>query len=110
MASEDIGVSVCHALPDQVWTRVLRLPAGATAAEAIAASGFAADFPRNDPWQAGVGVFGRAVRPDTALNDGDRLEIYRGLTFDPKESRRRRAEHRRARTARNGRERPAGLL
>ena len=57
-----------------------------------------------------MGVFGRAVRPDTALNDGDRLEIYRGLTFDPKESRRRRAEHRRALTARNGRERPAGLL
>ena len=74
MANEDIGVSVCHALPDQIWTRVLRLPAGATAAEAIAASGFAADFPRNDPWQAGVGVFGRAVRPDTALNDGDRLK------------------------------------
>ena len=55
-----------------------------------------------------MGVFGRAVRPDTALNDGDRLEIYRGLTFDPKESRRRRAEHRRALTARNGRERPQG--
>ena len=108
MANEDIGVSVCHALPDQVWTRVLRLPAGATAAEAIAASGFAADFPATT--LAGRRGRVRAVRPDTALNDGDRLEIYRGLTFDPKESRRRRAEHRRALTARNGRERPAGLL
>ena len=88
---------------------MLRLPAGATAAEAIAASGFAADFPRNDPGRPAWACSG-AVRPDTALNDGDRLEIYRGLTFDPKESRRRRAEHRRALTARNGRERPAGLL
>jgi putative ubiquitin-RnfH superfamily antitoxin RatB of RatAB toxin-antitoxin module len=44
------------------------------------------------------------------LADGDRVEIYRGLSFDPMESRRRRAEHRRAKTARNGRVRPAGLL
>lgn len=66
MANEDIGVSVCHALPDQVWTRVLRLPAGATAAEAIAASGFAADFPRNDPgrpaWACSGARSGR-IRP-----------------------------------------------
>jgi putative ubiquitin-RnfH superfamily antitoxin RatB of RatAB toxin-antitoxin module len=57
-----------------------------------------------------VGIFGRAAEPQARLADGDRVEIYRGLSFDPKESRRRRAEHRRARTARNGRVRPAGLL
>ncbi|WP_195843344.1 RnfH family protein, partial [Bordetella pertussis] len=38
---------------------------------------------------------------DAPLADGDRVEIYRGLSFDPKESRRRRAE---------GKARPAGLL
>ena len=109
MANEDIGVSVCHALPDQVWTRVL--PAGRRdGGRGHRGQRVRRRFSPQRPWQAGVGVFGRAVRPDTALNDGDRLEIYRGLTFDPKESRRRRAEHRRALTARNGRERPAGLL
>ena len=108
MANEDIGVSVCHALPDQIWTR-LRLRPARRRPRPSRPAGSPPIFPQR-PWQAGVGVFGRAVRPDTALNDGDRLEIYRGLTFDPKESRRRRAEHRRALTARNGRERPAGLL
>ena len=67
-------------------------------------------FPVVQPWERGVGVFGRAVEAGTPLADGDRVEIYRGLSFDPKESRRRRAEHRRAKTARNGRVRPAGLL
>ena len=66
MANEDIGVSVCHALPDQIWTRVLRLPAGATAAEAIAASGFAADFPATTPgrqaWACSGARSGR-IRP-----------------------------------------------
>jgi putative ubiquitin-RnfH superfamily antitoxin RatB of RatAB toxin-antitoxin module len=41
-------------------------------------------------------VYGRACAPDHVLQDGDRLEIYRPLDFDPQESRRRRAAHRRA--------------
>ncbi|WP_025138816.1 RnfH family protein [Achromobacter sp. DH1f] len=105
-----IGVSVCYALAAQVWLRDLRLPAGSTVADALQASGFAQAFPVVQPWERGVGVFGRAAEPQTPLADGDRVEIYRGLSFDPKESRRRRAEHRRAKTARNGRVRPAGLL
>jgi hypothetical protein len=105
-----IAVSVCYALPAQVWLRELRLPAGATVADALRESGFAQAFPVVQPWERGVGVFGRVVEAGTPLRDGDRVEIYRGLSFDPKESRRRRAEHRRARTARNGRVRPAGLL
>ncbi|AHC46979.1 UPF0125 protein yfjF [Achromobacter xylosoxidans NBRC 15126 = ATCC 27061] len=103
-------MSVCYALPAQVWLRELRLPAGATVADALRESGFAQAFPVVQPWERGVGVFGRVVEAGTPLRDGDRVEIYRGLSFDPKESRRRRAEHRRARTARNGRVRPAGLL
>ncbi|MGK8224806.1 RnfH family protein [Achromobacter xylosoxidans] len=105
-----IAVSVCYALPAQVWLRELRLPAGATVADALRESGFTQAFPVVQPWERGVGVFGRVVEAGTPLRDGDRVEIYRGLSFDPKESRRRRAEHRRARTARNGRVRPAGLL
>ncbi|AMG35620.1 MULTISPECIES: RnfH family protein [Achromobacter] len=109
-AAGQIEVSVCYALSAQVWLRELRLPAGATVADALRASGFAQAFPVVQPWERGVGVFGRAVEAATPLADGDRVEIYRGLSFDPKESRRRRAEHRRAKTARNGRVRPAGLL
>lgn len=38
-----------------------------------------------------VGIFGKKKAPDTVLRDGDRVEIYRPLLADPKESRRRRA-------------------
>ncbi|WP_332607671.1 RnfH family protein [Achromobacter sp. ESBL13] len=105
-----LNVSVCYALPGHVWLRELRLPEGATVADALAASGFGQAFPVVQPWERGVGVFGRAAEPQSRLFDGDRVEIYRGLSFDPQESRRRRAEHRRAKTAKNGRVRPAGLL
>jgi uncharacterized protein len=34
------------------------------------------------------GVWGRRCDPAQVLRDGDRVEIYRGLTVDPKEARR----------------------
>lgn len=114
MASEAemLRVCVCYPTPTAVWQRELRLPVGATAGHALRESGFQAAFPGVDPWTQGVGVFGKACQADTPLLDGDRVEIYRALTFDPMVSRRRRAEHRRAKATaeRNGRERPAGLL
>lgn len=101
MASENgavIEVVVCHALPHQAWQRSVCLPAGATAAQAIEASGFAQAFPQRDPWQCGVGVFGHAVQRAYVLQQGDRVEIYRELAFDPMESRRRRAAHKARKT------------
>lgn len=41
--------------------------------------------------EAKVGVFGEQRERSAALRDGDRVEIYRPLLIDPKESRRRRA-------------------
>lgn len=105
-----LSVCVCYALPGHVWLREVTLPVDATVADALAASGFAQAFPVVKPWESGVGIFGRATEPQARLADGDRVEIYRGLSFDPKESRRRRADHRRSKTARNGRVRPAGLF
>jgi putative ubiquitin-RnfH superfamily antitoxin RatB of RatAB toxin-antitoxin module len=106
-----LRVCVCHAeSAASAWQCSLELPAHATVGDAVRASGFAVRFPGKDAWQLGVGVFGKLCRADTPLTDGDRVEIYRPLDFDPKESRRRRAEHRRAKAARQGRERPPGLL
>lgn len=109
-AAPGVRVQVCYALRDSVWRCDLELASGATAAQALAASGFARQFPDLDAWALGVGVYGRLAAPDTVLADGDRVEIYRALNFDPKESRRRRVEHRRAKQAKQGRERPPGLL
>jgi len=66
----------------------VRLPAGATVRDAVAASGLAVD------WSA-VGIFGRRVAAEAPVSDGDRVEIYRPLVNDPKEARRRRAGKRR---------------
>jgi putative ubiquitin-RnfH superfamily antitoxin RatB of RatAB toxin-antitoxin module len=38
-----------------------------------------------------LGIYGKVVRPDARLSDGDRVEIYRPLLLEPKEARRRRA-------------------
>jgi len=92
--SDRLHVTVCYAQSQRVWMRDLIVPAGASAAQAVAASGFCAAFPDVDPMQYGLAVYGQAVAPEHVLCEGDRVEILRPLVFDPKESRRRRAEHR----------------
>lgn len=67
----------------------LQLPAGCTAAQALAA-GRAAAPGRLPEAPAAVGVWGRAFPPESVLEDGDRLELYRPLQVDPKEARRQR--------------------
>ena len=43
------------------------------------------------PWDADVGIFGELCGRAAVPRDGDRIEIYRPLRLDPKESRRARA-------------------
>ena len=65
---------------------VLQLPAGATLADALAASGVAERHPPASTLPAGI--WGRVQPPDTPLRDRDRVEVYRELVVDPKEARR----------------------
>lgn len=88
-----ISIDVCYALPDRQVLRQVQLDSPATIDEVIAASGLAAEFPEIDLTTNKVGIFGKRLAPDAVLNNGDRVEIYRPLVADPKESRRRRAEH-----------------
>ena len=48
------------------------------------------------PWEADVGIFGELCDRAAVPRDGDRIEIYRPLKLDPKESRRERARARKA--------------
>ncbi|MBX6317540.1 RnfH family protein [Pigmentiphaga sp.] len=105
--AEAIPVSVCYADVGRIWQRELSLPAGSTVADAIEASGFRREFPEVDPARSGTGVYGRRRPLEHVLHPHDRVEIYRPLVFDPKESRRRRAAHKaaagqRAQVARGG--------
>ncbi|AWB35653.1 RnfH family protein [Orrella marina] len=89
-------VDVCYATSSKaIWYKTCQLPDGACIADAVRASGFEREHPQVDWITAGVGLFGERCSPDTQLKDLDRVEIYRPLVFDPKESRRRRAQHRR---------------
>ena len=83
-----IRVEVVYAKGRKADVVAVRLPAGATVRDAVAASGLAVD------WSA-VGIFGRRVAAEAPVSDGDRVEIYRPLVNDPKEARRRRAGKRR---------------
>ena len=85
-----ITVNVVYALPSRATEIELRLPAGTTVADAIARSRIAERHPEVDFARAPTGIFGRRVRRDAVLADGDRVEIYRRLATDPKDIRRRR--------------------
>lgn len=96
-----IDVEVVYAAAAHVVDlRALRLPAGATVADALRTSGV---LQRHGlvPEALAVGVWGRACSLAQGLCAGDRVEIYRPLRVDPKAARRLRAQARseRPRTA-----------
>jgi putative ubiquitin-RnfH superfamily antitoxin RatB of RatAB toxin-antitoxin module len=90
-------VTVAYAsAPTESWLKTVYLTQPSTVAEAIALSGFEQTFPTINWQAAGVGLFGRNCSPEEQVMAGARIEIYRPLTFDPMQSRRRRAAHRKA--------------
>jgi len=91
-AVERILVEVVYALPKRQLLLRVRVPPGSTVATAVRESGILGAFPHIDPATARVGIFGRRVSMNHVLRPGDRIEIYRELTADPKTARRARAE------------------
>ena len=82
-------IEVVYALPQSQERVLLDLAPGSTVLEAVQASGLQRRLRQIEFGR--VGVWGRPVSPDTALRECDRVEIYRPLTADPKEVRRKRA-------------------
>ena len=91
MSSPEPTVEVVYALPERQRVVQLALRAGMTADEAVTASGLAGEFPEIGTRPLLLGIFGRRVDGTQPLRDGDRVEIYRELKFDPREARRRAA-------------------
>lgn len=87
-----IEVEVAYARRERQLIVKLTVAQGTTAQQAVELSRIAEQFPEIDLANLQLGVFGKAVKPDTVLREHDRVEIYRPLTADPKEVRRRRAE------------------
>ncbi|NLC35870.1 MAG: RnfH family protein [Alcaligenaceae bacterium] len=97
-AAGTLRVEVIYARPGNIWRREVELPSGATALQALQASGLLASHPDFHPGsEPPLGVYGRTGAPHQPLQAGDRVEVYRPLVFDPMESRRRRQRHRQRR-------------
>jgi len=94
-----IQVQIVAAWADHVEQHRLELAPGATLADALTALAMLpgtgatplAEMARNATDDDDVGIWGRRMPLATALADGDRIELYRPITADPKLARHRRA-------------------
>ena len=86
-----VEVEVVWAEPSRQVLRKVSVAPGTTLREIVQMSGLCVDFPEAAQRRLDLGVFGRRMDPDTPVRPGDRVEIYRPLLADPKESRRSRA-------------------
>jgi putative ubiquitin-RnfH superfamily antitoxin RatB of RatAB toxin-antitoxin module len=91
MAETVLGVQICYATATKQWLLALDVAPGTTLHQAIIISGILLEVPEIDLSVWKVGVFGKLKPLDAVLRQHDRVEIYRPLTADPMESRRRRA-------------------
>ena len=86
-----LHVEVVYALPQNQELVRLELPAGSSLQQALDASGLLQTHPEIDLSKNKLGIYGKLARLETALRDRDRIEVYRPLIADPKETRKRRA-------------------
>ena len=70
--------------PDQQIWLSFEVPEGSTVQAAIERSGILARCPQVDLKKNKVGIFGKIAKLTAPLSDGDRVEIYRSITVDPK--------------------------
>ncbi|RYD17005.1 MAG: RnfH family protein [Lysobacteraceae bacterium] len=89
-------VELAYAEADRQFLRRFSVPQGACVADAIRTSGIEGAL-GIDATRLDAGIWSRPVARDVPLREGDRVELYRPLKADPKESRRRRAERNAAR-------------
>ncbi|MDX5409471.1 MAG: RnfH family protein [Thauera sp.] len=88
-----IQVEVVYALPQRQEVVTVKLPEGASARQAVEASGLLEKYPdieldrRNN-----LGIYAKLVKADAEVRDRDRVEIYRPLIADPKAVRKKRAD------------------
>jgi uncharacterized protein len=84
-----MNIGVCYADADrQLWLR-MEMPDGSSVEQAIHRSGILQRFPEIDLTTQKVGIYGKLVKLDSTVKEGDRIEIYRPIIADPRTVRRR---------------------
>lgn len=85
-------VEVVLALPGRCWRESVWVGVDAPANEVVHASGLdQVCVAETGAEPAAYGVFGRKIGGGEVVGNGQRLELYRPLTADPRERRRQRA-------------------
>ena len=102
--AEMLAISVCYASDRHEWLRALQVEQGTTIGAAIERSGVLEAFPDINLTTQAVGIYAKKKTLDTVLRERDRIEIYRPLVADPKDSRRKRAAKKEGASA------PSGLV
>lgn len=92
MAKNKILVEVAYAAIARQQIIALEVDSDATIASIIQQSGILQLFPDIDLAKQKVGIFSKQRDLDETVEAGDRIEIYRALTIDPKEARRAKAK------------------
>jgi uncharacterized protein len=88
---DQIAIEIVYAQPQRAIVKSLRMAQGSLVGDALAKAARDAEFLGVDLVNAPVGIFGKLARREQALNDGDRIEIYRPLLEEPKAARRTRS-------------------
>ena len=83
-----ISVEVACALPEKQLIIKLEVPLGTGARAAVELSALQKEFPQLDIQRCAIGVFGEVVNEEYPLKDHDRVEVYRPLINDPRDTRR----------------------
>ena len=84
-----IDVEVLFVTDREEYSESLSVAFGSTIGEILAKSHVTVVAQRYlDSESLSVGVWGKRMKLDARIADGDRIEIYRDLTTDPKELRR----------------------
>ncbi len=84
-------VEIVLAFRERQYVQSHHMPIGASVADLMRESRILENASRIEPDKLTLAVRGREVNPQTLLREGDRVEILRPLTIDPRQARRRRA-------------------
>ena len=89
--ADTIDVEVAYAEPAHQFVETLKVPVGATVADAVSLSRKLRRYV-DAPDDLVCGIWGHPCEHDRVLRAGDRVELYRPLQLEPREARRRLAQ------------------
>jgi putative ubiquitin-RnfH superfamily antitoxin RatB of RatAB toxin-antitoxin module len=88
---ETMDVQVCYASTQKITVIQLNVRSDSSIRDVIEISQILMKCPEVDIGVCKVGIFGKLKALSAIVQQGDRVEIYRPLTADPMEARRRRS-------------------